>query len=302
MINSVDNSIGVKCACLGGKCGLLADDPRHGSMNGYGNLSCRCDPCRGANSIYLGEARIRRIARGIPEHVHGTAGGYGNYGCRCAPCTNAHNEDVIGRRRRQRSGDTRVARGLMAAPKRRVIGPLRPSAKEPRPPEERFWEKVKKTDTCWLWMAGKTPKGYGVFYGGPQHPRKAAHRYAYELMVGPIPSGMELDHRHTCPKNCVRPEHLRAVTHKQNCENHRNIRASNTSGARGVTRSKGRRRWEAAFSHNGEFIHVGMYDTVQEAAEAVSARRREVFTHSDMDLEPIAVGEVMGDEERREAS
>lgn len=24
------------------------DDPRHGTVNAYNNLGCRCDPCRGA--------------------------------------------------------------------------------------------------------------------------------------------------------------------------------------------------------------------------------------------------------------
>ena len=29
-----------------------ADDPRHGTLNGYNNLRCRCQPCRDANAAW----------------------------------------------------------------------------------------------------------------------------------------------------------------------------------------------------------------------------------------------------------
>lgn len=40
------------CQCHGTKCRLDADDPRHGTVNGYSNLGCRCPPCNDANSDY----------------------------------------------------------------------------------------------------------------------------------------------------------------------------------------------------------------------------------------------------------
>ena len=43
----------------------------------------------------------------------------------------------------------------------------------------------------------------------------AVHRLAYELFVGPIPEGLELDH--LCRvRDCANPEHLEAVTHAEN--------------------------------------------------------------------------------------
>jgi len=64
----------------------------------------------------------------------------------------------------------------------------------PRPTaEERFWAKVDKTETCWLWKSGRTRHGYGLFRG-PDGKTVLAHRFAYELLVGPIPEGLELDH------------------------------------------------------------------------------------------------------------
>ena len=83
-----------------------------------------------------------------------------------------------------------------------------------RPPEERFWAKVDKTDTCWLWtgaIAGTT--GYGSFYFNGS--MGGAHRFAYEHFVGPIPEGYWIDH--LCRvRRCVNPDHLAVVTPREN--------------------------------------------------------------------------------------
>lgn len=79
-----------------------------------------------------------------------------------------------------------------------------------------FWSKVDKNgpDGCWIWNGERKPAGYGHF-GRNQTGRKMAHRHAYELLVGLIPPGLELDHlcRVTC---CVNPEHLEPVTPAEN--------------------------------------------------------------------------------------
>lgn len=76
------------------------------------------------------------------------------------------------------------------------------------PIEERFWPKVEKTDSCWLWTGPKLRFGHGyIGRGGSNAPKVLAHRLAWELTSGPIPSGMFVLHKCDVP-NCVNPKHL----------------------------------------------------------------------------------------------
>jgi hypothetical protein len=72
-----------------------------------------------------------------------------------------------------------------------------------------FWNHVQMTDSCWMWIGALTPLGYGTFRGGKN--KIFAHRFSYELMFGPIPEGLVIDH--LCRVHgCVNPEHLEPVT------------------------------------------------------------------------------------------
>lgn len=85
-----------------------------------------------------------------------------------------------------------------------------------RPLIERLLERV-VTDAagCWLWT-GATSNGYGVIGRGPRGAgAMKTHRAAYELMVGPVPAGLDLDH--LCRvRRCCNPEHLEPVTRQIN--------------------------------------------------------------------------------------
>lgn len=87
----------------------------------------------------------------------------------------------------------------------------------------RFWAKADVRDPadCWNWQASlDVHLHYGVFsLDGRQH---RAHRVAYELVKGPIPEGLEVDH--VCRnKLCVNPAHLEPVTHAENMRRTRRV-------------------------------------------------------------------------------
>lgn len=83
--------------------------------------------------------------------------------------------------------------------------------------EQRFWEKVEKTDTCWLWTGwGVRHNGYGLIWVADRRPtQQQAHRISYELHKGPIPAGLQIDHLCRNPA-CVNPDHLEPVTQSEN--------------------------------------------------------------------------------------
>lgn len=85
------------------------------------------------------------------------------------------------------------------------------------PHSERFWSKVNKTDSCWLWTAGRTIDGYGSIQESHTRRRLRAHRVAYELAYGPIPDGQQVCHHCDTPL-CVRPDHLFLGTFIENMQ------------------------------------------------------------------------------------
>jgi hypothetical protein len=80
---------------------------------------------------------------------------------------------------------------------------------------ERLETKFLVGDECWEWTGRRSSRGYGAFDLSARQ-SAPAHRVLYELLVGPIPAGLELDH--LCRvRHCVRPDHLEPVTHQENC-------------------------------------------------------------------------------------
>jgi hypothetical protein len=78
---------------------------------------------------------------------------------------------------------------------------------------ERLFAKVRTVGSCWQWTASQDGRGYGQIRVGSRV--LAAHRVAYELLVGPIPDGLTIDH--LCRNRlCLRPSHLEPVSMAEN--------------------------------------------------------------------------------------
>ncbi len=83
--------------------------------------------------------------------------------------------------------------------------------------EERFWSHVdiRGPDDCWPWMGSKS-KGYGRF-AVTRGKQVGAHCFAYELVKGPIPPGLDVLHSCDFPP-CCNPVHLWSGTHTDNMQ------------------------------------------------------------------------------------
>lgn len=156
----------------------------------------------------------------------------------------------------------------------------RKPGRPPTPPKDRFWARVKKTSTCWLWTGALSEKGYGRIRINEKVVR--AHRFSWELAGGVIPEGMFIDHVcHT--RHCVNPEHLRVVTSAQNSQNQRGPHKGSTTDYRGVYLPKNGKRYRATIGIGGKTVDLGGFDTAEAAAKAAKDARLQVYTHNDLD-------------------
>jgi hypothetical protein len=144
------------------------------------------------------------------------------------------------------------------------------------PDDERFWAKVDKSGDCWEWT-GATHNGYGLFRlnGGS----RLAHRVSYEWSREAIRPGEEVDHM-CFTRGCVRPDHLRLASHALNGQNRESANSNSKSGIRGVYWCNTYGHWIAKAMLNRIPHHIGIFSELDEAANAVTAWRREHMPYS----------------------
>jgi len=143
----------------------------------------------------------------------------------------------------------------------------------------RFLAKVGSRDGCWEWTAFIDKAGYARIGEGSNNVLYA-HRVAHELYVGPIPPGLDVDHK--CRnRSCVNPEHLHAVTRKQNLENQGGANSANkSSGIRNVYMHKASGLWYVRVGHEGKSNHRGYFHNVDDAERVAIELRNQLFTNN----------------------
>lgn len=113
--------------------------------------------------------------------------------------------------------------------------------------EYRFWNKVQKTDSCWNWT-GATTYGYGVMgRGRSDEGIMRAHRFSWELHIGPIPNGLWVLH-HCDNPSCVNPEHLFLGTQTDNMQDASRKGRLNVSKGAGEANVRAKLTWGKVFA------------------------------------------------------
>lgn len=120
------------------------------------------------------------------------------------------------------------------------------------PETDRFWKNVRvaSPSACWEWTGSRSANGrYGQFWylGAPV----GAHRIAYTLTQGAVPSGASVMHRCDNPI-CCNPDHLSVGSHTDN------MRDASRKGRLGVPRPHAQRLTPAQLAEIDGLLAAGM--------------------------------------------
>lgn len=212
----------------------------------------------------------------------------------CPTCLKERNREKYARLREKNLASQAAWRA-----KQRVARGLPPEPRAIIPPSDRFAKKYRVAESgCWEWLGGTNGHGYGTFMVAKRLPRAYAHRYSYELHVGPIPAGLQIDH--LCRnRSCVNPAHLEVVTCLENLmrSEHPHFKTART----GVCQ-RGHDMSDAYVGPNG---HRRCRECARANQRAYALRRRAVRTvptYSDKPRKPLPAVSNKRAKENRERS
>jgi hypothetical protein len=124
--------------------------------------------------------------------------------------------------------------------------------------------------------AGSTSSGDGYEMISINNKLYKSHRLAWLYEMGSFPD-VEIDHI-----NRIRTDNrfcnLRLASKKQNMEN-TTTRKDNKSGMTGVSWSKATKKWRAYVTHNRKQMHLGTFESKEDAINMANNKRKELYTH-----------------------
>jgi hypothetical protein len=124
------------------------------------------------------------------------------------------------------------------------------------------------------WSVGR---GGNTYYAYTHNILESGKRttIAMHRMIMKTPMGCETDHRDRDGLNNQR-FNLRVCTHSQN-QGNRKLTEGSSSGHKGVVWHKRDKKWQSKIVFNGKNIHLGYFNSKDEAALAYSRRAVELF-------------------------
>lgn len=128
----------------------------------------------------------------------------------------------------------------------------------------------------------------------------AGHRVAWAMHYGEWPPhNVDVDHINQV-KHDNRIENLRLVTRRINVLNAK-VRSNSRSGVSGVRWHKATGKWAAAMCIHGQYAHIGLYPTIEEAAAAKEKAERDILGHSQDDAHSLLRTRLAAVEAERDA-
>lgn len=128
---------------------------------------------------------------------------------------------------------------------------------------------------CWLWIGKSLTTGYGQIRVGEYWEYKLAHRVSYELFIGDLATGLQIRHKCDTPC-CVNPDHLLVGTDQDNRSDMAK-RGRGSSGTYPVGVFPHKKKFQAKVKFRGQYRYLGVFQTIEEAAAAVTAERRKLY-------------------------
>ena len=138
------------------------------------------------------------------------------------------------------------------------------------------WYMMKdNTTTDTFYVTTHIPHPDGGWYYPPNGPRtrRKVKLYIHRLIMD-APKGMDVDHINGNPLD-NRKSNLRICTHTENNRN-RGANKNNTSGYKGAYWHKQNKKWRAQIVRNNKAIHIGLYESKEEAARAYDKKAKEL--------------------------